>query len=100
MVQRTSARGISQQGRSATGVRVMNVREDDLVRAIALVVESEPDGELEELGIDPGAVPGGNGDVPLVEGAAVEEPMADGGNGVADADLGADDGDEQDEPES
>jgi DNA gyrase subunit A len=43
MVQRTAVRGISQQGRSATGVRVMNVREDDLVRAVALVVESEPD---------------------------------------------------------
>ena len=43
MVQRTAVRGISQQGRSATGVRVMNVREDDRVRAVALVVESEPD---------------------------------------------------------
>jgi len=43
MVQRTAVRGISQQGRSATGVRVMNVREDDRVSAVALVVESEPD---------------------------------------------------------
>src|SRR5205807_1840124 len=41
MVQRTGVRGISQQGRSATGVRVMNVREEDCVRAVALVVESE-----------------------------------------------------------
>jgi DNA gyrase subunit A len=41
MVQRTSVRGISQQGRAATGVRVMNVREDDSVRAIALIVESD-----------------------------------------------------------
>jgi DNA gyrase subunit A len=41
MVQRTSVRGISQQGRSATGVRTMNVREDDRVSAVALVVESE-----------------------------------------------------------
>jgi DNA gyrase subunit A len=45
MVQRTGVRGISQQGRSATGVRVMNVREDDCVRAVALVVESEPDAD-------------------------------------------------------
>ena len=30
MVQRTGVRGISQQGRAATGVRVMNVRDDDL----------------------------------------------------------------------
>jgi DNA gyrase subunit A len=39
MVQRTAAGGISQQGRSATGVRVMNLKEDDVVSAIALVVE-------------------------------------------------------------
>jgi DNA gyrase subunit A len=41
MVQRTSAGGISRQGRSATGVRVMNLKEDDAVSAIALVVEGE-----------------------------------------------------------
>ena len=41
MVQRTSVRGISRQGRDATGVRVMNVREDDRVSAVALVVESD-----------------------------------------------------------
>jgi DNA gyrase subunit A len=41
MVQRIGVRGISQQGRSATGVRVMNVREDDRVSAVAVVVESE-----------------------------------------------------------
>ena len=40
MVQRTSAAGISQQGRSATGVRVMNLKEDDLVSAVALVVDA------------------------------------------------------------
>jgi len=39
MVQRTSAGGISQQGRSATGVRVMNLKDDDVVSAVALVVE-------------------------------------------------------------
>ncbi|MGH2890186.1 MAG: DNA gyrase subunit A, partial [Solirubrobacteraceae bacterium] len=43
MVQRTAVRGISQQGRAATGVRVMNVREGDKVSAVALVVESEAD---------------------------------------------------------
>jgi DNA gyrase subunit A len=41
MVQRTSAAGISQQGRAATGVRVMNLREDDLVSAAALVVDTD-----------------------------------------------------------
>jgi DNA gyrase subunit A len=39
MVQRTGVRGISQQGRPAQGVRVMNLREDDMVSAVALVQE-------------------------------------------------------------
>jgi DNA gyrase subunit A len=43
MVQRTGARGISRMGRSTQGVKVMNIREDDRVSAVALVVESEPD---------------------------------------------------------
>ena len=47
MVQRTPAGGISQQGRSATGVRVMNLKEDDLVSAVALVVDTD------ELTTDP-----------------------------------------------
>ena len=41
MIQRTGVKGISQQGRSATGVRVMNPREDDQVSAVALIAESE-----------------------------------------------------------
>jgi DNA gyrase subunit A len=40
MVQRTKAGGISQMGRATQGVRVMNLREDDRVSAVALVVES------------------------------------------------------------
>jgi DNA gyrase subunit A len=40
MVQRTSARGISRMGRATQGVRVMNLRDDDRVSAVALVVES------------------------------------------------------------
>ncbi len=43
MVQRTGVKGISQQGRPAQGVRVMNVGEDDMVSAVALVMESEAD---------------------------------------------------------
>jgi DNA gyrase subunit A len=39
MVQRTGVRGISKQGRPAQGVRVMNLREDDCVSAVALVME-------------------------------------------------------------
>ncbi len=40
MVQRTQAGGISQMGRATQGVRVMNMKEDDQVSAVALVVES------------------------------------------------------------
>jgi DNA gyrase subunit A len=41
MVQRTSVRGINRYGRASQGVRVMNIRDDDHVSAVALVVESE-----------------------------------------------------------
>jgi DNA gyrase subunit A len=43
MVQRTGVRGISKQGRPAQGVRVMNLREDDTVSAVALVMEQSTD---------------------------------------------------------
>jgi DNA gyrase subunit A len=43
MVQRTGVRGISKQGRPAQGVRLMNLREDDLVSAVALVMEDAAD---------------------------------------------------------
>jgi DNA gyrase subunit A len=44
MVQRTGVRGISQQGRPAQGVRVMNLRDGgDRVSAVALVMEDEAD---------------------------------------------------------
>ena len=43
MVQRTGVRGINRYGRAAQGVRLMNLREDDTVSAVALVAEaSEP----------------------------------------------------------
>ncbi len=41
MVQRTPASGISQMGRATQGVKVMNIKDDDCVSAVALVVESE-----------------------------------------------------------
>ena len=41
MVQRTGVSGISQMGRSTQGVKVMNIKDDDRVSAVALVVESE-----------------------------------------------------------
>ena len=41
MVQRTSVSGISQMGRPTQGVKVMNIKDDDVVSAVALVVESD-----------------------------------------------------------
>ena len=45
MVQRTGVRGISQQGRATQGVRVMNIKDDDTVAAVALVAEASGDQE-------------------------------------------------------
>ncbi len=47
MVQRTTAGGISQMGRPTQGVRVMNMKDDDRVSAVALVVESGEAPEIE-----------------------------------------------------
>src|SRR5215212_4619392 len=41
MVQRTGVSGISRYGRASQGVKVMNIRDDDVVSAVALVMESE-----------------------------------------------------------
>jgi DNA gyrase subunit A len=43
MVQRTRAGGISQMGRPTQGVKVMNMKEDDVVSAVALVVVESDD---------------------------------------------------------
>jgi DNA gyrase subunit A len=72
MVQRTSVRGISRYGRASQGVKLMNLREDDTVSAVALVMEAAADtsaGVAEEL---PDAE-GGDG--------------VDGGEGVAAEDV-------------
>jgi DNA gyrase subunit A len=52
MVQRTGVKGISQQGRAATGVRVMNLREGDQVSAVALIMESENDSGQQTLDVE------------------------------------------------
>ncbi|MBA2638384.1 MAG: DNA gyrase subunit A [Solirubrobacterales bacterium] len=81
MVQRTNVRGIRETGRAAQGVRVMNIREDDAVSAVALVVESEADAvELEETALATdspvGLEAGGHLDVPT-EHAPEPEAMLD-----------------------
>jgi DNA gyrase subunit A len=43
MVQRTAVKGISRYGRASQGVKVMNMREDDVVSAVAVVVEDSAD---------------------------------------------------------
>jgi DNA gyrase subunit A len=46
MVQRTSVRGINRYGRASQGVRLMNLKEDDVVSAVALVLDNgEDDGQ-------------------------------------------------------
>src|SRR3954470_11676254 len=75
MVQRTSVRGISRQGRDATGVRIMNVREDDRVSAVALVVESAEDEAVEAS-------------------VVLDEPVSLGASGTADEPALRDDADE------
>ncbi|HZV72902.1 MAG TPA: DNA gyrase subunit A, partial [Conexibacter sp.] len=96
MVQRTGVRGISQQGRAATGVRVMNVREDDLVRAVALVVESEPDTGAEELPLEGDLGPEGNGASHQPEGLDDVEAGAVDGDAAGDVPDGAAERVEQD----
>jgi len=52
MVQRTSVRGISRYGRASQGVKVMNIRDDDQVSAVALVAESEAEVPIDEEIVD------------------------------------------------
>jgi DNA gyrase subunit A len=59
MVQRTSVRGINRYGRSSQGVRVMNIRDDDQVSAVALIVESEAATAARVLGEEEAAAAAG-----------------------------------------
>jgi DNA gyrase subunit A len=47
MVQRTSVRGINLYGRASQGVRLMNLKEDDVVSAVALVVDADDEEIME-----------------------------------------------------
>jgi DNA gyrase subunit A len=66
MVQRTGVKGISQQGRGATGVRVMNMKTEDRVSAVALVVEGEAADEEDGV-VDGEAIGDEVVDVPAAE---------------------------------
>ena len=67
MVQRTSASGISLMGRPTQGVKVMNIKDDDRVSAVALVVESDDSPEPES----------GQEELPQAEAASDAEPEAE-----------------------
>jgi DNA gyrase subunit A len=67
MVQRTSVRGINRYGRGSQGVRLMNLRDEDVVSAVALVVETE---ERTDVAGDEGVA------MPL-DGGPVAEGLAD-----------------------
>src|SRR5207249_2120501 len=79
MVQRTSVKGISLYGRASQGVRLMNLR-DDVVSAVALVMETETDTSADVADELP-AASGGNG----------AEPTGEGADDAADADADAGD---------
>ncbi|HYF28061.1 MAG TPA: DNA gyrase C-terminal beta-propeller domain-containing protein, partial [Baekduia sp.] len=77
MVQRTGVRGISQQGRAATGVRVMNVRDDDCVSAVALIMESDSPAAAEAVADEQpgvGVIPEEIADMVVPEEGDVSEP--------------------------
>jgi DNA gyrase subunit A len=62
MVQRTPVRGINRYGRASQGVRLMNLKDDDTVSAVALVAESDADADGDEA-----VSPNGNGATPAPE---------------------------------
>jgi DNA gyrase subunit A len=66
MVQRTAVKGISLYGRASQGVNVMNLRDDDVVSAVALVMEGQAEtaAKVEE----------GEDAAPQLEGAEEPEP--------------------------
>jgi DNA gyrase subunit A len=72
MVQRTSVRGINRYGRASQGVKVMNIRDDDQVSAVALIVESEAATAAPVF--DDDAAPREGDDVVLDLGESVDEP--------------------------
>jgi DNA gyrase subunit A len=73
MVQRTSVKGISRYGRASQGVRVMNLRDEDAVSAVAVVMEEEADTAAEVAD----ELPAIDGDQPAVS-ADGDQPEAGG----------------------
>jgi DNA gyrase subunit A len=75
MVQRTSVRGINRYGRASQGVRLMNLKNDDVVSAVALVVDDDNE-EIREAAAKAGAPPNGaspNGGTSALGSAAAQD---------------------------
>ncbi len=63
MVQRTSVKGINRYGRASQGVRLMNLKDEDVVSAVALIVEGA---DADDTDAPPGQLPesSANGSAP------------------------------------
>jgi DNA gyrase subunit A len=70
MIQRIGVRDLRPLGRNAQGFRLMNVREDDVVSAVALVVESET-GDADASDGPVSIAASGDGGEPVLEGDGV-----------------------------
>jgi DNA gyrase subunit A len=102
MVQRTPVRGINRYGRASQGVRLMNLKDDDTVSAVALVAESAddeplPDGPAGEGGSSGLAGIGGSDDAPAAEGGSSGSAGIGGSDDGPAADGGSDDGGSDDD---
>ncbi len=94
MVQRTGVKGISKQGRPAQGVRLMNLREDDQVSAVALVIESTADTAAPVAGDAEGPLTEAE-DAALGDGPVIGAPLPE-GDLEGDDDLDVDDSEDDD----
>ena len=85
MVQRTSVRGINRYGRASQGVRLMNLKDDDVVSAVALVMDT---GEEELAESANGALPDADGGsaAPVAASEELGEGAGSRSNGAAAAD--------------
>jgi DNA gyrase subunit A len=90
MVQRTGVGGISQMGRSTQGVKVMNIKDDDRVSAVALAAESDDDIDIPATTTDP------NADQIEIDSTTEIDPSVNGASedGATPEDVGLDEGDE------
>jgi DNA gyrase subunit A len=95
MVQRTGVRGISKVGRPGQGVRVMNLRDDDVVSAVALVMETNTSAQVQTDLVEEEAAEAGA--PPATDAAAAPEAAAE---PAAEADEAEPEAAEDDAPES